>query len=100
MNYTDVDADRVLSLKTQIAGDLSRIAATRNVLKNQIISTLDIYWRGQSKDNFTAQFKAFLIAFDNFVKNIEALNSDLGKAALGYNRADDEARQFVISQLR
>ena len=95
MNCTDVDADRVLSVKGQIANDISSMAKSRDVFKNQIISTLDACWSGQAKDLFTIQFNSFSAIFEQYVKSCEALNTELEKAAKGYNSADDEARRLV-----
>ena len=97
MNYTDIDADRVLSVKGQIANDIAGMAKTRDVFKNRIISTLDICWQGQAKEAFTAQFNVFSVAFESYVKACESLNSELEKAAKGYNGADEEARRLVNS---
>ena len=95
MNYTDVDADRVLSVKGQVANDISGMAKSRDVFKNQIISTLDSCWSGQAKDAFTIQFNAFSTLFASYVKSCEALNAELEKAAKGYNSADGDARRLV-----
>ena len=95
MNYTDVDADRVLSTKAQIATCVTSMAKTRDVFKNQIISSLDVCWKGQAKDSFTAQWGAFSTSFESFVRANEKLNDELEKAAKGYNKADEEARQLV-----
>ena len=97
MNYTDVDADRVLSVKGQIANDITGMAKTRDVFKSRIISTLDVCWSGQAKDTFTIQFNGFTAAFEDFVKNCETLNTELEKAAKGYNSADEETRRLVNS---
>ena len=97
MNYTDVDADRVLNAKTQIANDISGMAKVWDIFKNQIISTLDPYWRGQAKDTFTSQWGAFTATFGNFVKDSETLNNELERTARGYSNADGEARRLANS---
>jgi len=97
MNFTDVDADRVLSAEAQIANDISGMARSRDVFKNQILSALDPCWRGVAKDTFTEQWNAFTEAFVNFVKECETLNHDLEITAKGYNSADSEARRLANS---
>jgi len=97
MNFTDVDADRVLSAKAQISNDVSGMARTRDVFRNQIVSALEPCWRGQAKDTFTTQWGAFTAAFENFVKETETLNNELERIAKGYNDADGEARRLVNS---
>jgi len=95
MNYTDVDADRMLSTKAQIANDISGMIRSRDIFKNQIINALEPCWRGRAKDTFTMQWSAFTTAYEGFIKDSETLNNELEKAAKGYNSADGEARQLV-----
>ena len=95
MNYTDVDADRVLSVKGQIANDISGMARTSDVFKSRVLSTLDGCWQGQAKESFTVQFNAFSTAFDSFVKTCEELNGKLENVAKGYNGADGDVRSLV-----
>ena len=95
MNFTDVDADRMLSIKAQIANDISGMTKVRDVLKSQVMSTLDVNWKGQAKDSFAAQFNVLSTAFDNYVKSCETLNNEMEKAAREYNRADEDTRRFV-----
>jgi len=95
MNFTDVDADRVLSAKAQIASDISGMARTRDIFKNQVISALEPCWKGQAKDTFTMQWGAFTEAYEGFIKDCEALNNELERTARGYNNADGEARRLV-----
>ena len=95
MNYTDVDADRVLNIKGQIANEISGMAKTRDVFKSRVLSTLDACWRGQAKNSFAIQFNAFTTAFDIFVKNCEKLNDQLENAAKAYNSADGDVRSLV-----
>jgi WXG100 family type VII secretion target len=95
MNYTDVDADRVLSVKAQIANDIANIKKTQNTLKTQIISSLSPYWQGPAFESFTQQFNAFLTAIESYAKSCETLNGELDKAGRGYNGADAEVRRLV-----
>jgi len=97
MNYTDVDADRMLSTKAQIANNISGMVKTRDIFKNQIINALEPCWRGWAKDTFTMQWNAFTTAYESFTKDSETLNYELEKAAKGYNSADEEARRLVNS---
>jgi len=95
MNFTDVDADRVLNAKSQITTHISGMARSRDVFKNQIISALDPCWKGQAKDAFTLQWGAFTEAYEGFIKDCEALNNELEITAKGYNNADGEARRIT-----
>jgi len=95
MNYTDVDADRVLSVKGQIDNDVSGMSRTSDVFKSQVLSTLDACWQGQAKESFAVQFNAFSTAFDIFVKTCGELNGQLENAAKGYNSADGDVRSLV-----
>jgi len=97
MNYTDVDADRVLKTKTQITNDIAGMARIRDLFKNQIISALDPSWRGIAKDSFTSQWRVFAETFESFIKDCEKLNNELERTARGYNIADGEARRLVTN---
>jgi uncharacterized protein YukE len=95
MNYTNVDADRVLAEKAQIANDISNIRRSYNILKTQILSALTPYWQGRAYDVFALQYNAFLETLDSFSTVCEALNTEVGKAAKNYNGADAEVRRLV-----
>jgi WXG100 family type VII secretion target len=97
MNYTDVDADRVLSVKAQIARDIDGARNVYGVLKGQVISALAPCWQGQAYEAFAKQFSAFLTAFDAFLKDCNTLNAELDKAGVNYNRADSDVRALVAS---
>ena len=97
MNYTDVDADRVLSTWTQIENDISGMRRTRDILRGQILSSLETCWKGQAKDTFTAQWNDFTTALGRFVREIEILNNELERAGKGYNKADGDAGRLVSS---
>jgi WXG100 family type VII secretion target len=97
MNYTDVDADRVLSVKTQIARDIDGAKNVYGVLKGQVLSTLAPCWQGQAHESFARQFSSFLSAFDAFLKDCNTLNAELERAGTNYNRADGDVRALVAA---
>ncbi|MDR2664764.1 MAG: WXG100 family type VII secretion target [Oscillospiraceae bacterium] len=97
MNYTDVDADRVLSVKAQIARDIDGAKNVYSVLKGQVIGALAPSWQGQAFDTFSQQFSAFLAAFDAFLKDCDTLNAELQKAGTNYNRADGDVRSLIAA---
>jgi WXG100 family type VII secretion target len=97
MNYTDVDADRVLSVKAQIARDIEGARNVHGTLKGQVISALAPCWQGQAYETFARQFASFLTALDAFLKDCGTLNAELEKAGTNYNKADGDVRALVAA---
>ncbi|MDR1605187.1 MAG: WXG100 family type VII secretion target [Gracilibacteraceae bacterium] len=95
MNMTDVDADRLLSVRAQIAADVSNIVKVRNYLRGQVVGALEPYWQGQAKETFTQQFNAFLTNLEGFSQSCEELNAELEKAGKSYNNADAEVNRLT-----
>jgi uncharacterized protein YukE len=98
MHMTEVDTNRLLSVKSRIANDIGGILKIRDTLKGPAINGLAPYWQGQAQDLFVQRLNAFLTVFEGFMKHCERLNAELERAGKTYSDAEAEVKALVAKQ--